>query len=248
MSELSIVTTQNVNINFNTAHIGDRILAYVVDLLVKGSYASVVLYVVFNVGPVERFFDNLDSEYSRVVLLVTFLLPYFLYSLVMESLWEGQTIGKRIMKIKVVKVDGFQASFGDYLIRWIFRLVDINMSSGIIGLLAILFNSKSQRLGDMTAGTAVISLKNDISINHTILEELNAAYVPIYPQVIKLSDNDLRIIKETYEKARDTRDYGTLIKLRTKIEQVTGIKNQSGNDIDFIRTVLKDYNFYTQGG
>lgn len=247
MSELSIVTTQNVHINFNTAHIGDRILAYVIDLVVKVAYFLVLIYLVGNIGFVERFFDSLDSDYSRIVLLVTFLLPYFLYSLVLESLWEGQTIGKRIMKIKVVKVDGFQASFGDYLIRWIFRLVDINISSGIIGLVSILFSSKNQRLGDMTAGTAVISLKNNININHTILEEINEHYVPIYPQVIKLSDNDMRIIKETYEKASATRDFGTLIKLRTKVEQVTGIKNQSGNDIDFIRTVLKDYNYYTQG-
>jgi uncharacterized RDD family membrane protein YckC len=247
MSELSIVTTQNVHINFNTAHIGDRILAYVIDLVVKVAYFLVLIYLIGNIGFVERFFDSLDSDYSRIVLLVTFLLPYFLYSLVLESLWEGQTIGKRIMKIKVVKVDGFQASFGDYLIRWIFRLVDINITSGIIGLVSILFSSKNQRLGDMTAGTAVISLKNNININHTILEEINEQYVPIYPQVIKLSDNDMRIIKETYEKASATRDFGTLIKLRTKVEQVTGIKNQSGNDIDFIRTVLKDYNYYTQG-
>lgn len=247
MSELSIVTTQNVHINFNTAHIGDRILAYVIDLVVKVAYFLVLIYLIGNIGFVERFFNSLDSDYSRIVLLVTFLLPYFLYSLVLESLWEGQTIGKRIMKIKVVKVDGFQASFGDYLIRWIFRLVDINITSGIIGLVSILFSSKNQRLGDMTAGTAVISLKNNININHTILEEINEQYVPIYPQVIKLSDNDMRIIKETYEKASATRDFGTLIKLRTKVEQVTGIKNQSGNDIDFIRTVLKDYNYYTQG-
>ena len=247
MSELSIVTTQNVHINFNTAHIGDRILAYAIDFLVKAAYATVIFYAVFNINAFETFFNNLDSDYSRIVFLALLLLPYFLYSLVMESLWEGQTIGKRIMKIKVVKVDGFQASFGDYLIRWMFRLVDINISSGIIGLLTILFSSKNQRLGDITAGTAVISLKNNININQTILEEINEHYVPIYPQVIKLSDNDMRIIKETYEKASATRDFGTLIKLRTKVEQVTGIKNQSGNDIDFIRTVLKDYNYYTQG-
>jgi hypothetical protein len=98
----------------------------------------------------------------------------------------------------------------------------------------------------MTAGTAVISLKNNININHTILEEIDQAYVPTYPLVIKLSDNDARIIKETFAVAHIKRDFATLIKLRTKIEEVTGIKNISGNDTDFIRTVLKDYNYYTQ--
>jgi hypothetical protein len=159
-----------------------------------------------------------------------------------ESIWEGKTIGKKIMKIRVIKIDGYQAGFGDYLIRWLFLTVE----TGIIGIIAIGTNSKNQRLGDMGAGTAVISLKNDISINHTILQEINDDYVPTYPSVIKLSDNDARIIKETYEIAIKMRDFATLIQLRNKIIQVTGIKNQSGNDTDFLRTVLKDYNFYTQ--
>ena len=64
--------------------------------------------------------------------------------------------------------------------------------------------------------------------------------------MIKLSDNDVRIIKETFETAVKNRDYSTLIKLREKVISVTEIKNQSGNDQDFIRTLLKDYNFYTQ--
>ena len=78
------------------------------------------------------------------------------------------------------------------------------------------------------------------------MEEIGDAYVPTYPLVIKLSDNDARIIKETFNVAVTKRDYATLIKLRNKIEEVTGVKNISGNDTDFIKTVLKDYNFYTQ--
>ena len=150
------------------------------------------------------------------------------------------------MKIRVIKLDGYQASFGDYLIRWLFRIVEISIGNGIIALIAIIVNNKNQRLGDMAAGTSVISLKNKVNINHTILQEVNNDYVPTYPLVIKLSDNDVRIIKETFEAAIATRDYGTLIKLRDKVIQVTGIKNISGNDQDFIKTLLKDYNYYTQ--
>jgi hypothetical protein len=166
--------------------------------------------------------------------------------LIFESLLEGQTLGKRLIKTKVVKIDGYQASFGDYIMRWLFRIIDINLSGSMIGLIAMITSQKTQRLGDMVAGTAVISLKNNININHTILEEIDQAYVPTYPLVIKLSDNDARIIKETFQAAVVKRDYKTLIKLRIKIEEVTGIKNTSGNDTDFIRTVLKDYNYYTQ--
>lgn len=245
MSELSITTTQNVTINFTAATVGHRMLGYLLDLLVKIAYSIVVWGIFFySLGFNERMF-GLDT-WSYFAIVIVIYSPVIFYSLLFESLLEGQTIGKRLMKIKVVKIDGYQATFGDYLIRWLFRIIDINLSSGAIGLIALITSSKTQRLGDMTAGTAVISLKNNININHTILEEIDQAYVPTYPLVIKLSDNDARIIKETFNIAVAKRDYATLIKLRTKIEQVTGIKNSSGNDTDFIRTVLKDYNFYTQ--
>ena len=162
---------------------------------------------------------------------------------------EGQTIGKRVMKTKVVKIDGYQASFGDYLIRWVVRIVDIYLliaALGAIGTIAIVASKNAQRLGDMAAGTAVISLKNKFTIDSTILENIGESYQPIYPMVVKLSDNDMRIIKNSFTVAEKKKDTETLRKLRIKIEEVTGTKNVSGNDIDFIKTILKDYNFYTQ--
>lgn len=245
MSELSINTTQNVNINFTVASVGHRILAYLLDLVVKVAYVIVVFYLFFYLLGLNNFIEGMDN-WSRLSIIILFYFPVIFYTLILESLLEGQTLGKKLLKIKVVKIDGYQASFGDYLMRWIFRIVDVNFSGGVVGLISIIVSDKSQRLGDMTAGTSVITLKNNININHTILEEIDTDYVPTYPLVIKLSDNDARIIKETFHTARHNRDYQVIYKLRSKVEQVTGIKNQSGNDEDFIKTILKDYNFYTQ--
>lgn len=245
MSELSINTTQNVNINFTVASVGHRILAYLLDLVVKAAYVIVVFYLFFYLLGLNNYMDGIDN-WSRMAIIISFYFPVIFYTLILESLLEGQTLGKKLLKIKVVKIDGYQASFGDYLMRWIFRIVDVNFSGGVVGLISIIVSDKSQRLGDMTAGTSVITLKNNININHTILEEIDTDYVPTYPLVIKLSDNDARIIKETFHTARHNRDYQVIYKLRSKVEQVTGIKNQSGNDEDFIKTILKDYNFYTQ--
>ena len=75
---------------------------------------------------------------------------------------------------------------------------------------------------------------------------MDEEYQPQYPLVIKLSDNDVRIIKETYNDAQRINDPELVHKLRLKIEEVTGIKNKSGNNQDFIKTILKDYSFYTQ--
>ncbi len=245
MSELTINTTQNVNINFEAASVGERILAYLVDFLIKTAYLIVIAYFVFNLMGLSKVMDDLD-QWSAIAIIVLFLLPYMFYSLVFESVLEGQTLGKRLLKIKVVKIDGYQASFGDYLIRWILRIIDISISSGVIGLIAMVVNSKTQRLGDISAGTAVITLKNKVTINSTILEDIGDAYVPIYPLVIKLSDNDVRIIKETLNNALAKNDLDVIVKLKDKIEAVTGIKNQSGKSEDFIKTVIKDYNYYTQ--
>ena len=244
MTQLSINTTQNVNINFTAASVGDRIFAQLLDILVMIAYA-VVVGVLLDITGLSTTIEAMDT-WSVMGAYGIIYSPIMFYTIVQESLWEGQTIGKRIMKTKVIKLDGYQAGFGDYLIRWLFRLVEILIGYGIIALIAVIASKKSQRLGDMAAGTAVITLKNKVNINHTIIQDINSDYVPTYPLVIKLSDNDVRIIKETCETAISTRDFATIIKLREKVLSVTGIKNQSGNDQDFIRTLLKDYNYYTQ--
>lgn len=245
MSDLTINTTQNVTINFTAASIGERMLASLLDLLIKIAYGIAVSYVVFDVFNFNNWMQTWDN-WSKFAIYIVIFFPILIYSLVLESIFEGQTIGKKIVKIKVVKMEGYQAHIGDFFIRWLFRIVENNLMGGLIGLIAMIISKKVQRFGDMAAGTAVITLKNNITINSTILENIDNQYVPIYPQVIKLSDNDMRIIKETFENARVKGDYETLKKLVSKIESVSGIKNQSGNVTDFIRTVLKDYNFYTQ--
>ena len=71
-------------------------------------------------------------------------------------------------------------------------------------------------------------------------------YVPTFPTVIKLSDNDMRIIKDTFVVAKSKNDIDKIAKLRTKIETVCGIKNSELSSNEFVKTILKDYNFYTQ--
>ncbi|MGL2967003.1 RDD family protein [Flavobacterium sp. XGLA_31] len=232
-------------INFSAASVGERIGAYLLDLLIKIAYFIVIIVLMNYVFHMDKIFSGMDP-WTIMAIITVISLPVIFYSLFFEIWLEGQTLGKRMVKIKVVKIDGYQASVGDYIIRWMFRLIDISIGMGIIGLIAMVVNKKTQRLGDISAGTAVITLKSNISINHTILEEIGDNYQPKYPLVIKLSDNDARIIKETFHVALKNADYVVLNKLTSKIEQVTGIKNELGSTKEFIQTILKDYNYYTQ--
>ena len=244
MSELTINTTQNVTINFTAASIGHRILAFGVDVLIIMAYLTSIFLFLSKSG-LEYKIQSMDG-WSQIAIRSIIFLPVMFYSLIFETFFEGQSLGKKLVRIKVVKIEGYQASFGDYLIRWLFRLVDIIITSGILGFITIILSKKFQRLGDMAAGTSVITLRNNVNISSTILEEIQQDYVPIYPLVIKLSDNDIRIIKDKFIKAKAKRDEELVLKLVSKIEEVTGIKNQSANNWSFISTVLKDYNYYTQ--
>jgi uncharacterized RDD family membrane protein YckC len=246
MVELQINTTQNVNINFTAASVGERILAWGIDWLIKIAYGIVIYQIMFKLLTIDEFIEDMDF-WSQMAIIAVFYLPVIFYSLLFESLLDGQTPGKRILKIKVVKIDGYQATLSDFIIRWIFRIVDLNMMSGVIALITIITSPRNQRLGDMTAGTSVITLKNNVNINHTILEDLKQNYVPTYPSVIKLSDNDARIIKDTFKTAKKSKDYKTLIKLRSKILEVLELKEiKHSTDHEFIDVILKDYNYYTQ--
>lgn len=245
MSQIAINTSQNVNINFNIAGVGERMLAFIIDLLIRIAYVVIILYLFFNILDLGYLLDGLDGwSIQAVYLVLTF--PVYIYPLVLESLMEGQTPGKKLMKIKVVKIDGYQASFADYMIRWVFRIVDVSFA-GVVGLISMIVSKNNQRLGDIASGTAVISLKNNINISHTILENIHENYVPSFPQVIALSDNDMRIIKDNYTKALKVDDRQIINKLSEKIKSILKLEIDPTKmtERQFINVIIKDYNYYT---
>ncbi len=244
MTQLTINTTQNVKINFEVASLFSRGIACLLDYLFK------FLYVIFIVLIWNKFYITtwFSDEFSRSAFILLLLFPIFFYSLFFEAFMQGTTPGKKIMKIKVIKIDGYQATFVDYLVRWIFRLIDLMIGGGIIGVVMIAISDKGQRLGDLVAGTSVISIKNTHQLAATIYQELEQEYSPVYIQALQLSDNDIRLIKEVLEDFRKTRDYKLLDKLTVKVEHVLGVSRKTSSQLEFINTVLKDYNFLSLQG
>ncbi|CAA7194224.1 RDD family protein [Chryseobacterium potabilaquae] len=245
MSQIAINTSQNVNINFNIASVGERMLAFIIDLLIKVAYAIIAFYVFFNILDLGYVLNGLDY-WSQIAIYIAITFPIYVYPVVLESLMEGQTPGKKAMKIRVVKIDGYQASFGDYMIRWVFRLIDTSFA-GVIGLVSMIISKNNQRLGDIASGTAVISLKNSINISHTILENIQENYLPTFPQVIALSDNDMRIIKDNYQKALKIDDRQIINRLSDKIKNILKLEIDPTKmtERQFINIIIKDYNYYT---
>jgi len=219
-------------------------LAYGVDLLIKIAYAIVILVLYSYLGDIKNIIDNHDD--LSIALIFLFSLPLIFYTLAFETLMEGQTLGKKLLKIKVVKIDGYQAGFIDFLTRWVFSIVDIQIGF-VAGLIAMVVTKHTQRLGDLAAGTAVITEKSKYDISHTILMDVDDTYQPHFAQnqVILFSDNDIRIIKENAELAFRRVDYTIMDRLARKIESVMNIRNPFKNERELINTLLKDYDYHT---
>ncbi|MGY5355008.1 RDD family protein [Wenyingzhuangia sp. IMCC45467] len=248
MAEIQITTTQNVNLDFKSAELNHRILAWFIDVLIKLAYISVLGYVLFGLLNLDKYFKGLD-QWSISAIVIALLIPVIFYTLTLETLLGGQTVGKKVMKLKVLKIDGYQTGFIDFFIRWVMRIVDVNMLSGMIALIFIGSSKKAQRLGGMASGTAVVSLRNKVNISHTILDEsvTTQNYQATYPSVVRLSDNDVRIIKENFIRAKAKKDYGLFLKLREKIVAVINTEPLPEQTTEqFLDTVIKDYNYYTQ--
>lgn len=243
MSNLHINTTQNVKLFFSPASVGERMLAYGADLLIKIAYV-IIVYVLFLSVLDIAIFDG--SNIFSIVLGILLMVPIIFYTLMFETFMDGQTLGKKLVKIKVVKIDGYQAGFFEFLTRWMFSIIDIQMGY-VPGVISMVSTQHTQRLGDLAAGTAVITEKSKYNISHTILMEVEDEYEPHFAQnqIMLFSDNDIRIVKENSELAFRQGNYQIIDRLARKIVAVMGIQSPFKSDRQLIEVLLKDYNYYT---
>ncbi|NNJ51641.1 MAG: RDD family protein [Ignavibacteriaceae bacterium] len=242
MQTIEIQTPQNVNIEYPIASLGDRVVATIIDLLIMIGYFIAAIFVYIWLLDLS---DDLGVYYP-VAYFVILYLPLFFYHLLCESFLNGQSFGKKIMKMRVVRLDGAQAGIGSYFLRWIIAPIDIYFTYGSVGLITMLINGKGQRLGDLAANTTVVKLKAQAKLDDTILQATPTEYDVIFPQVNLLSDKDIAIVKEVLDlnyKQPDAMMYEQIIQTtKDAIEKKIGV-NSDLHPLTFLDTVLKDYNY-----
>ena len=235
MTTVRIDTAQNVSIEYEVASIGDRIVAAMLDGTIV---AATVLFLVLLVSSVDT--GSIDQW-----LYVSLFVPAALYHLLCEMLMSGQSLGKRLMKIKVVRIDGSEAGFGNYLLRWLLRFVEITICYGGIALVTVIINGKGQRLGDIAAGTCVIKIKQRTRLSDTIYADIEDAQAPVFPQVAQLRDEEVAIARDVIAATRKARRSTELNRIADqaalKLATRMGVE-YDGHALRFLHTVVRDYN------
>lgn len=246
---IEVQTTQNVIIDYEPASIGNRMLAAIID------YGVYAIWILGWVGILFAMADNIrnltDSLGTNTLIIIGILFagPIFFYHLLFEYFNNGQSIGKRIVKIRVIKIDGTPPTLGACLLRWLFRAVDIDFSSfiapGIIGIVSIISTKKSQRLGDLVAGTTVIDLKVYSKNKNlgSIQLDFQDDYQVSYPDILsRLSDKDIQTITAIIND-HEMKDSDLVIdQLTQRTKLITGY-TYNGHNLPFLKKIVNDYNY-----
>jgi hypothetical protein len=149
------------------------------------------------------------------------------------------------MNIKVVRLDGTPPTIGNYVIRWLFRFVDISMFSGGIAVVTIAVNGRGQRLGDMAAGTSVVRLTAPKeSVAKKVFTTAEEGYVPTFRQVVQLNDDDIELIQQALAVNRDSGNNQPVMAVTEKIKRVLSIETDMP-PVKFLYTIVKDYSHIT---
>jgi uncharacterized RDD family membrane protein YckC len=235
METINVKTSQHIDIDYPVAGLGERVAARAIDLGIF--FALYVIFIIISLA---------TATFMSRTVMITFLALlgslFVFYNLFCEVFLNGQSIGKKILKIKVISLDGSQPSIGQYTIRWLFRLVDFWLTGQVLGLIMVAVSENKQRVGDLVAKTTLIK-----TVIKTKIQDIEfhsqPDYIPVFNNANDLQDKDIELIHEVLVAYYKTYNPELINIIAEKITTTLGISVPPGMDKPvFLQTVLSDYN------
>lgn len=261
MGAIKVPTNFNIELEFEIPEFYRRLLALLIDGLIIFCYIKIAEWLFDSMVKNSDF--SSDSLHDLFGWKLIFQVPFLIYFPLQEITMNGQSVGKKIMSLRVVNENGGRASISQFMIRWLIRdvwflflfwyaiefknnesifLVILIISYFITEIILVVTSQKGQRLGDILAHTIIISTNSRNNIEETVFEEVADNYVPSYPQIMQLSDKDINAIKSILETARKKGDFNMASIASEKIKAHLGIEADL-SPFDFLAILLKDYNY-----
>jgi uncharacterized RDD family membrane protein YckC len=236
MQTIRITTSQNIDIDYEVAGVGERVVARLIDYGVFVGIFILGLVIGLIAG------KSFNSKIVIIIAVAVYAALYVFYDLACEIWMNGQSVGKRVMKIKVISLDGARPKFSQYLLRWLFRIVDFTLSSGLCGLISVAVSDKHQRVGDMVAGTSLIKTQARTLIDNIAFSPVESEYNPVFNEAAQLNDQDIVLLQEVIRTYFQTGSTEVVYVAAARIKELLSVSAIEGmDDLYFLQTVVKDY-------
>ena len=203
---LSIDTPENVAFGYDVSGIGSRFLAAIVDTILILLLQAIVNIPVLLL--VSLLLGSMDDEsvvlLTSVALLSLVAFAFFWgYYIFFEIFWNGQSPGKRLVGLRVIRTDGTPITLVESIVRNLIRLIDFLPVYYGIGIVTMFINQQSRRLGDLAAGTLVVYDRPTITLESLAATSATSAS----PQPVSTTVMELPIERLTSQDIQMAEDF-----------------------------------------
>jgi uncharacterized RDD family membrane protein YckC len=157
---LQIDTPENVTFDYDVAGIGSRFLAALVDTILIALLDIILIGASYLLNDTLQLLGEGDSSWLIAILSMIAFIFFWGYYIFFEIYWNGQTPGKRWVKIRIIRLDGTPVTAAEVVIRNLLRVIDLLPIAYAVGVVCMFMNDKSRRLGDLAAGTLAVHERN----------------------------------------------------------------------------------------
>ncbi|MBA2301690.1 MAG: RDD family protein [Acidobacteria bacterium] len=233
LEKLSIDTPEQVALEFSLATVGSRFLALAIDTLVQAACMLVLVVVAGLAVFGSRLMLNAASQWLLAVFVLGTFLVYYGYFALFESLWNGQTPGKRVIGLRVIHASGRPVSVLEAILRNVVRIVDQMPGIYAIGIISAFVTERSQRLGDLAAGTVVVHERPVSMDQQSFAAAGPPAGLPTHHGAGKLTAEEMSMLELFLFRRREQLD--AYARLRAAQRIASYIRNRLG-----ITTIIDD--------
>ncbi|MDP4179674.1 MAG: RDD family protein [Bacillota bacterium] len=196
-----VITPENVFIEFELAGIGSRLLAFLIDFAIQCLAMIIMVIIVSALGFSFSEAGSFKSYFVALGVVITFLI-YNGYFIFFEMFMNGQSPGKKLAKLKVIRETGESITLFDSVLRNILRTVDFLPSFYLIGSIVVVFNNNYKRIGDVAANTVVIkNRKNEKLVTaNELISNRNGGNISELKNIYPVTESEFSALKEFMER------------------------------------------------
>lgn len=199
---ISVRTPESIAFSYELAGLGSRFLAVVADMAVQGLILIAILWGFYLIGShagkaASAAGDSAAASLGIAVIVTIVFLVFFGYFIAFEAFWNGQTPGKKLLGIRVVRDGGYPLDAGASFIRNLIRVGEFALGFYAVSAVASLLSSENKRLGDMAAGTIVVRDSRAQSLT-AILEHAQGEE----PRIALLTDDEYALVARFLSRRR----------------------------------------------